>query len=274
MDTDRKGGIAMEKTDLWNKVSRPPESVLKTIRGGRLAGMTDISPQWRYKVLTEAFGPCGVGWKFTIDRQWTEQGTEDQIFAFANISLYIKVLNNWSDPIPGTGGSMLVAKESKGLHSSDEAYKMAVTDALSTACKLLGVASDIYMGLWDGSKYRDAPEPKPEKETKKKAPIMDFARVRSELERLSGSGEAFDTVLSNMKITTYHDIKNNTEKKKQLWERLNIELDKFRKAGPAMIHTGKDIPCPELDGEMVAEVDCDICDTKGDCPNHAMTENP
>lgn len=141
----------------WEKLARPPETALKAIKGGRLSGMTDISPMWRYKALTEVYGACGEGWKFSIEKLWTEAGTDGQIMAFAQISLFVKHGNapsEWSDPIPGVGGSMLIAKESKGLHTSDEAFKMAITDALSTAAKMLGVGADIYMGLWDGSKYK------------------------------------------------------------------------------------------------------------------------
>ena len=50
----------------------------------------------------------------------------------------------WSDAIPGTGGSSLVAMERSGAYVSDEAYKMALTDALSVAMKSLGVAADVY----------------------------------------------------------------------------------------------------------------------------------
>lgn len=57
---------------------------------------------------------------------------------------------------------MLVAQESSGLHANDEGYKMAITDALGTAVKMLGVAADVYAGKWDGSKYRDdGPSPTP-----------------------------------------------------------------------------------------------------------------
>jgi hypothetical protein len=97
--------------------------------------------------LTEVFGLCGFGWKFTIDRLWTEKGSGEQVFAFANITLYIKDGDVWSDGIQGSGGSMLIVSESKGLHNSDEGFKMAITDALSTACKMIGVGADIYMGL-------------------------------------------------------------------------------------------------------------------------------
>jgi len=147
-----------ENMKIWNALKTPPASALKPIGGGRLKGMTDISPQWRYQIMTEQFGMCGVGWKYEIWRTWSEVGSNEQKFAFAEIRLFIKKYGEWSDGIPGVGGSMLVAKEEKGLHSSDEGYKMAITDALSVAMKMIGVAADIYMGLSD-SKYKDKPKP-------------------------------------------------------------------------------------------------------------------
>ena len=42
----------------------------------------------------------------------------------------------------------------RGLSNlDDEAFKMAYTDALGTALKYAGVASEIYEGNFDGSKY-------------------------------------------------------------------------------------------------------------------------
>ena len=143
----------------WEQVSRPPKDALKEIRGGRMNGKTDISPMWRIKVMTETYGLCGEGWKYDIKRVWTEPGTDNQAFAFAEIALYTKQKDTWSEPIPGIGGHMLIVKEKNGLHSNDEAYKMAITDALSVAMKQIGVASEIYMGNWDGSKYINQPEP-------------------------------------------------------------------------------------------------------------------
>lgn len=147
----------MDNLDIYNALKQPPKEALRTIPGGRLAGKTDINPQWRYKAMTERFGVCGIGWKYEIVRVFSELADEGQIFAFAEVNLFIKQ-GDWSDPIPGYGGSMLVEKEKAGLHASDEGYKMAITDALSTAMKMLGVAADIYAGLWDGTKYRDSGE--------------------------------------------------------------------------------------------------------------------
>jgi hypothetical protein len=144
--------------DKWNLMARPPENALKKINAGRLSGKTDINPQWRLKVMTENYGECGIGWKYEIIKLWTEPGSDNQVIAFAEIKLYTfsAEFNDWSNPIPGIGGSMMLVQETKGLHTNDECYKMAVTDALSVAMKSLGVAADIYMGLWDGSKYKDS----------------------------------------------------------------------------------------------------------------------
>jgi len=146
--------------EVWDKLRTPPPSALKTIKGGRLSGMTDISPQFRYQAMTEVFGICGVGWRYEIVRLWVEPAN-DLICAFAEIKLYIKDNDKWSESIPGIGGSMLISKEKAGPYVSDEAYKMAVTDALSVAMKMIGMAADIYAGLWDGSKYRDATKNQP-----------------------------------------------------------------------------------------------------------------
>lgn len=143
----------MDNLRFWKQFNRPPEDVLKPILAGRLKGKSDINPLWRVQAMTEAFGPVGIGWKYAIDKIWREQGDGCEVFAFVQISLYVKVDKEWSDAVPGIGGSMLVESESKGPHNNDEGYKMALTDALSVAMKALGVAADVYMGIWDGSKY-------------------------------------------------------------------------------------------------------------------------
>lgn len=144
-------------THIWDAVSRPPATALKQIKGGRLTGMTDVNPQWRYRAMTEVFGPCGQGWKYEIVRTWTEPGTEGQVLAFCEVHLWWRENHGaeWDGPIPGIGGSMLITKERDGLRTNDEGFKMATTDALSVAMKMLGVAADIYAGLWDGSKYKE-----------------------------------------------------------------------------------------------------------------------
>lgn len=128
---------------LYNNLRSAPAEALKTIGAGRLKGMSDINPQWRIQQMTAAFGPCGIGWKYEILKQWLETfGSE--VRAFCNVNLYIKVDGEWSEPIPGTGGASFVTMERNGAYVSDECYKMALTDSLSVAMKALGMAADVY----------------------------------------------------------------------------------------------------------------------------------
>ena len=145
----------MANMDIYNKLARPPKDALKSIGGGRLKGMTDIKPQWRIKAMTEIFGLCGLGWTYSIDKVWSEAGGEGDLMCFAIVSVKYNFNGIWSELFQGIGGSQIIEKEKAGLHTNDEGYKMAVTDALSVAFKMIGVAADIYMGNWDGTKYRD-----------------------------------------------------------------------------------------------------------------------
>ena len=143
-------------TQLYNEVRSVPQNAQREITAGRLKGFTDINPMWRIQTLTEQFGPCGIGWYYEVTNRWTEDYEELGVAAFVDINLYIKYDGEWSKPIHGTGGSSLVAVERSGRRLSDEAYKMAETDALSVACKSLGFGADIY---WAGGRTKYNAEP-------------------------------------------------------------------------------------------------------------------
>src|SRR5690554_5898477 len=102
----------MSNLQLWERFRTVRDNAQKKIGGGRLKGKTDINPIWRLKTLTEAFGPVGVGWKYEVTNKWLEPGANGEIAAFVDIDLFVKIDGQWSEAIPGTGGSMFVAKES------------------------------------------------------------------------------------------------------------------------------------------------------------------
>jgi len=156
----------LDNLEIYNKYREVPAEAKKRISGGRMNGKTDINPMWRLKSLTEQFGPCGIGWYYKVINKWIEP-YGDEIAAFVDIELYVKVDGEWSMPIVGTGGSMFVAKEKSGIHVSDECYKMATTDAISVACKQLGFGADVYWEA-DKSKYDAEPAIKDEDTIKQK----------------------------------------------------------------------------------------------------------
>lgn len=159
----------MDNLMIYEQARAVPQSALKPITAGRLKGKSDINPMWRIKRLTELFGPCGIGWKYTITREWLERGANNEIAAFVDIELRYRLDGEWSEPIPGTGGSAFVASERSGLYTSDECYKMALTDAISVACKALGIGADVYWQA-DSTKYDRAEQPPRQPEQPKYTP--------------------------------------------------------------------------------------------------------
>jgi hypothetical protein len=175
----------MENKLIYNKLKSVPKEYLKTIQAGRLKGMSDIKPQWRIERMTEVFGVCGFGWKVANLRFDYKNGSDNQIVCFCYLELFIKQNDVWSDSIPGVGGSSFIANERNGLYTSDEAGKMAYTDALSVAMKMLGMASDVYMG--HGGKYETAPQ-QPTQTTTKPDLIAGTENCQKVITYLAGGG--------------------------------------------------------------------------------------
>lgn len=181
----------MENMELYEKVRTVPKEALKKIEGGRLKGMSDINPMWRIKKLTELFGICGIGWKIEIVEQRLEKGAGDEIACFVSINLYVKSDGQWSEGIPGMGGSSFVTKESRGLYTSDECFKMAYTDAISVACKSLGFAADVYFEK-DRTKYSDNGESENKEDNKAKEEEKFLKDCQIKWQALAGNMDGFE----------------------------------------------------------------------------------
>jgi hypothetical protein len=148
---------------IYEKVRTVPAEAKRIIDAGRLKGFTDINPMWRIKKLTEMFGACGFGWKYVIVEKRIDF-YEGEAAAFVDINLFVKDGDTWSDAIIGTGGALFGRHESKGgAYLNDEAFKMALTDAISVAAKALGVAADVYYEK-DRTKYDAQPTESPRAE--------------------------------------------------------------------------------------------------------------
>ena len=202
--------------DFYNKLRQVPETAKKTIEAGRIKGMTDINPMWRIQIMTEIFGPCGIGWYYEITDKWFDKFGEE-VKAFVNINLYIKVDGEWSKPIAGTGGSTLVEINKNGSYVNDEGYKMALTDALSVAMKALGVGADVYFakGANYGTKY-DAKPKMNEKEQDDLSLAIDeikHCKTREELDAVAERWKGFYKVPEFVKAgqTKAQEFLNNGE---------------------------------------------------------------
>lgn len=152
----------MENMEFYNAWRQAPQDALRTITAGNLKGKSDINPQWRIQVLTERFGPVGFGWVTEITEHWTDteiiEGKTERV-AWVRINLRVCVDGKWSQPIEGIGGSKY-AGNGRGKELNDEAFKMAETDAISVACKKLGIAADVYWNTTN-TKYTQVGQQQP-----------------------------------------------------------------------------------------------------------------
>ena len=193
----------MGNMDIYEKVREVPQTAQKTIQGGRLKGFTDINPMWRIQALTEQFGPCGVGWYLEIKQQWLESSANGEVTANVIIELYIKhndgtgLTPQWSKPIVGIGGSKFVSNEKNGPTVSDECFKMALTDAISVACKSLGFGADIY---WSQGRTKYDTDDQKKNAYPSRLQMLDVIRQHYP------EGEALDGLLSFFKTNSLEKL--------------------------------------------------------------------
>ena len=161
----------MDNLKIYNAVRSVPKEAQKEFNNGRFKG-TDINPMWRIKVLTEQFGPAGKGW-YIDNVSFEDKVVAGETLTICQLDLFVSYEGEWSKPIHGVGGNRTSTKTSSGnTMISDEAEKMAYTDAISVACKALGIGADVYFAN-DRTKYTAATEDAPKtagKAAKQEAP--------------------------------------------------------------------------------------------------------
>lgn len=136
---------------IWDRLSQTdPRHTKRFQRSGGFSG-TAVKPIWTILRMTEVFGPCGSGWGMEKPEFTTQPGADEHL-VFCTVAVWY-VLDGQRGVVYGVGGDKYVISQKSGLRASDEAYKMAYTDAIGNAIKFVGVAADIHMGRFDDNKY-------------------------------------------------------------------------------------------------------------------------
>lgn len=143
--------IALDPLRIWNRLSQTdPRHTKRFKRSGGFSG-TAVKPIWTILRMTEVFGPCGTGWGMDKPEFSTQPGGDEQL-VFCTVGVWY-LLDGQRGVVYGVGGDKFLISQANGLRASDEAYKMAYTDAIGNAIKFVGVAADIHMGRFDDNKY-------------------------------------------------------------------------------------------------------------------------
>lgn len=149
---------------LWHRVCITNPDAVKAITGKQYQGNSP-KPYWIVERLTDEFGPCGIGWGFTILDERMERLTEHEILHVARVRFWY-VLDDKRGELEQIGQTKAVyAKKDGNLMVDEDAPKKSVTDALVKCASYIGFAGDIFSGRWDDSKYiesaREHYRPKP-----------------------------------------------------------------------------------------------------------------
>jgi len=144
------------KTDnnkaLWMRAFTTDPKAVKPITGKQYSGNSP-KPYWIIERLTDEFGPCGLGWGFSILNERFERFSDTDTLHVAVVRLWY-VLDGLRGELEQVGQTKATYTTSKGAFLIDEdAPKKSVTDALVKCASYLGFAGDIFSGRWDDSRY-------------------------------------------------------------------------------------------------------------------------
>lgn len=149
--------MSEEKTnpnmEIWDRVCMTDPKHVKPITGKDYGGNSP-KPYWIVRRLTEEFGPCGIGWGYDIESERFERFSDTDTLHVAKVRLWYRLNKEDVGEVVQMGQTKASYMTSKGVFKVDEdAPKKSVTDALVKCASYLGFAGDIFMGLWDDSKY-------------------------------------------------------------------------------------------------------------------------
>lgn len=130
-----------ENLRIWDAVSKTNPANTKEVK--QRGGFTSICAQSQIMEATRQFGPVGIGWGYDADAPIFHDN-----LVFVRVTLWHGSRANVFGPV--TGGAEW--KTNKG-HLDSDAPKKATTDALTKLLSQLGFNADVFLGLYDDSKY-------------------------------------------------------------------------------------------------------------------------
>ena len=152
----------IDNLELWKKLQRTdPKATKPFTKAGGFRG-SQIDPAYRLQRMTEVFGPVGYGWGYEIFNRRTEL-YQDAPYIYVTARVWYVLPGetpSWPD---GTrrdppANAVWTGEQDGGTkaeRSTDEIWKMSITDAIGKCMLQIGLAADIYLGMFDDSKYRD-----------------------------------------------------------------------------------------------------------------------
>jgi len=150
--------MSSDNLALWKSVEKTDPAHVQPITGKSYRGNSP-KPHWLVLKATETFGPCGIGWGFSVLNERIEDAGSVGKMSFATVRVWYE-WNGKRGEVEHVGGTpfsgLRKPKENRPPEPfmDEDAPKKSVTDALTKALSMLGFAGDIFLGRWDDSKYQ------------------------------------------------------------------------------------------------------------------------
>lgn len=149
-------GIEVNGLRLWKKWEKTEKAFTKKFDNGSFKG-TDINPTYRARKMSEHVGPYGVGWGLQNVRFEIIPGLKAEerlVVCHAEVWYIDPDTGEKAVCGPHTGCDYLIRETKNGMRTDVEVFKKVQTDAMTSAFRFLGISADVYMGLWDNSRYQ------------------------------------------------------------------------------------------------------------------------
>ena len=148
-DNSNISGPMTNNLELWDSVAKTDPSSTKPVSlGGRR--FTAIDPYSQIRKATAKFGPAGKGWGWK-GRFVTDFLGEDRAVISWHGIVWWEVIDN---AVPCAGAAELAGRRKNGDPFVDtDAFKKALTDAITKGLSYLGFNADVFLGLFDDNKY-------------------------------------------------------------------------------------------------------------------------
>ena len=131
-----------ENLKLWRRDEKPDPRHTKRVNSR--GGFTAIDAQWQVFVATKLWGPMGSAWGVRgIEYGMTLDGAGNPLEIWAQGELF------YPDGVIEIASDM-------GYRPGNDSRKKLRTDMMTKGLSQLGFSADVFMGLFDDSKYRDA----------------------------------------------------------------------------------------------------------------------
>ena len=133
---------------IWEALEDVDPKYTKAITGKPYKG-TSPNPHYIVRMLTEQFGPVGVGWGCRVVSEGF-QPLGDEVLHWCRVEMWHTDRGNTFEAY---GQTKALSQTRNGLKSDEDAPKKSYTDAMVKAASYVGVAANIFLGRWDDSRF-------------------------------------------------------------------------------------------------------------------------